>query len=83
MTGSPDNHFAAPPYDDVSEIITELQTLENQASTKPSLQFLSLNASRQKEALNAAWEETDFKSSKWIVPANRMKAGKEHEVLLI
>ena len=83
MTGNPDNHFAALLYVDVPEVITELQTLEIQASTKPSLQFLSLNASRQKEALNAAWEETDFKSSKWIVPANRMKAGKEHEVLLI
>ena len=83
MTGSPDNHFAAPPYDDMSEIITELQPIEIQASTEPSLQFLSLNASRQKEALNAAWKETDFKSSKWIVPTNRMKTGREHEVLLI
>ena len=83
MTGSPDNHFAALLYVDVPEVITELQTLEIQASTKPSLQFLSLNASGQKEVLNAAWEETDFKSSKWIVSANRMKAGKEHEVLLI
>ena len=83
MTRSLDNHFAAPPYDYVFVIITELQILEIQASTKPSLQFLSLNASRQKEALNAAWEETDFKSSKSIVPANRMNAGKEHEVLQI
>ena len=83
MTGNPDNHFAALLYVDVPEVITELQTLEIQASTKPSLQFLSLNASGQKEVLNAAWEETDFKSSKWIVSANRMNAGKEHEVLLI
>ena len=65
------------------EVITELQPLEIHAPTKPSLQFLSLNTSTQKEVLNAAWEETDLKSSKWIVSASQMKAGKEYEVLLI
>ena len=41
-----------------------------------------LTASRQKEVLNAKWDEIDFNLNKWIVPASRMKAGKEHEVPL-
>ena len=77
-----DNHFAALPFSEVPSIITVLQNLEIQTSTKLSLQFLILTASRQKEVLNAKWDEIDFNLNKWIVPASRMKAGKEHEVPL-
>jgi len=76
------NHFSALPYTHIYKIITELQTLEIQTSTKLSLQFLILTASRQKEVLNARWDDIDFNLNKWIVPASRMKVGIEHEVLL-
>ena len=77
-----ESHFKALPYTEIHNIITSLQTLEIQTSTKLSLQFLILTASRQKEVLNARWDEIDFKLNKWVVPARRMKAGKEHEVPL-
>ena len=77
-----ESHFRALPYTKIHNIITELQSLEIQTSTKLSLQFLILTASRQKEVLNARWDEIDFNLNKWIVPARRMKAGKEHEVPL-
>ena len=77
-----ESHFKALPYTEIHNIITALQSLEIQTSTKLSLQFLILTASRQKEVLNARWDEIDFNLNKWVVPANRMKAGKEHEVPL-
>ena len=77
-----ESHFKALPYTEIHNIIKTLQNLEIQTSTKLSLQFLILTASRQKEVLNAKWDEIDFNLNKWIVPASRMKAGKEHEVPL-
>ena len=77
-----ESHFKALPYTEIHNIITALQSLEIQTSTKLSLQFLILTASRQKEVLNARWDEIDFNLNKWVVPASRMKAGKEHEVPL-
>jgi integrase len=77
-----ESHFKALPYTEIHNIIAALQSLEIQTSTKLSLQFLILTASRQKEVLNARWDEIDFNLNKWVVPANRMKAGKEHEVPL-
>ena len=77
-----ESHFKALPYTEIHNIIKALQNFEIQTSTKLSLQFLILTASRQKEVLNAKWDEIDFNLNKWIVPASRMKAGKEHEVPL-
>ena len=77
-----ERHFKALLYIELPSIISVLQYLEIQTSTKLSLQFLILTASRQKEVLNAKWDEIDFNLNKWTVPANRMKAGKEHRVPL-
>ncbi len=77
-----ESHFKALPYNKIHNIIKALQNLGIQTSTKLSLQFLILTASRQNEVLNAKWDEIDFNLNKWIVPASRMKAGKEHEVPL-
>src|SRR5262249_38088628 len=47
-----------------------------------ALQFTILTAARTGEALCATWDEIDFKSKVWRIPAERMKAGKEHRVSL-
>ena len=41
-----------------------------------------MNASRTGEAIGAKWDEIDFSTKVWTVPADRMKAGKEHRVPL-
>ena len=46
------------------------------------LQFIALTGTRSNEARQARWKEIDFDSSTWIIPADRMKAGKEHRVPL-
>lgn len=44
--------------------------------------FLILTAARAGEVFGATWGEIDLKAKVWTVPANRMKAGKEHRVPL-
>jgi len=47
-----------------------------------ALEFAALTAARSQEVRGALWEEFDFESGLWIVPALRMKAEREHRVPL-
>ncbi len=47
-----------------------------------ALEFLALTACRSQEVRGARWEEIDLDAKMWIVPASRMKMGKEHRVPL-
>jgi integrase len=45
-------------------------------------EFAILTAARSGEVRGATWGEVDFEAKLWTVPAERMKAGKEHRVPL-
>ncbi|WP_228461257.1 tyrosine-type recombinase/integrase [Paracoccus liaowanqingii] len=47
-----------------------------------ALQFAALTAARSQEVRGARWEEIDFATALWIVPAVRMKMDREHRVPL-
>ncbi len=47
-----------------------------------ALEFAALTATRSKEVRGAPWDEIDLDKGLWIVPAVRMKGGKEHRVPL-
>jgi integrase len=47
-----------------------------------ALEFLCLTASRSGEVRGATWDEIDFDNAVWIVPASRMKMGREHRIPL-
>ena len=47
-----------------------------------ALEFTILTAARTGEVLGARWDEIDLKAGLWIVPAERMKARREHRVPL-
>ncbi|MEZ5959049.1 MAG: site-specific integrase [Hyphomonadaceae bacterium] len=47
-----------------------------------ALEFAILTACRTNEALRATWQEIDLDAAIWVVPAERMKAGREHRVPL-
>ena len=47
-----------------------------------ALEFLTLTAARSQEVRGATWEEIDLAKALWIVPAARMKMGREHRVPL-
>jgi len=46
------------------------------------LEFLTLTASRSGEVRGARWDEIDLAQGIWVIPAERMKAGREHRVPL-
>jgi integrase len=47
-----------------------------------ALEFTILNAARTGEVIGATWAEIDLDAKVWTVPAERMKAGREHRVPL-
>lgn len=47
-----------------------------------ALEFTILTAARTNEVVGAQWREIDLEKKVWTVPAERMKAGKEHIVPL-
>ncbi|WP_366944644.1 tyrosine-type recombinase/integrase [Brevundimonas sp.] len=47
-----------------------------------ALEFTILTAARSGEARGATWRENDLTTAVWTVPANRMKAGREHRIPL-
>jgi integrase len=47
-----------------------------------ALEVLILTATRTSEITGATWEEIDFDNQVWTIPAERMKADKEHVIPL-
>ena len=73
-------HHAALPIDDMPEFLKALRGREGMAAR--ALEFAILTVARTGEVLGARWGEIDLDSKLWIVPAGRMKAGREHRVPL-
>lgn len=74
-----ENHPALP-IDVLPLWFAALQKREGIAAR--ALEFLALAAARSGEIREAAWTEVDLDQRLWVIPANRMKAGKEHRVPL-
>jgi integrase len=73
-------HHAAMAFADVPAFMLDLG--QQQSIAARALEFLILTAARTGEVLGAKWNEIDFDSKVWTVPAGRMKNGKEHAVPL-
>lgn len=73
-------HHAAMAYDDVAAFIGKLRKRE--ATAALALEFCILTAGRSGEVLGLRWPEVDLEKKIWTVPAERMKAGREHRVPL-
>mgnify|MGYP003641591607 CR=1 FL=1 len=71
-------HHAALPYNDLPKFMVDLRTRDAMAGL--ALEFAILTAARSGEVINATWGEFDLEAAVWTIPANRMKAGKEHRV---
>jgi integrase len=67
-------------YADLPAFLARVREVE--AIAARALELTILTAARSSETLNAVWSEFDLDKALWIVPANRMKAGKEHRVPL-
>ena len=73
-------HHPALPYDQAPEFLSALRMLKGAAAR--ALEFSILTATRSGEARLAQWGELDLEARLWTIPANRMKAKREHWVPL-
>jgi integrase len=73
-------HHSALPYIEICEFMDQVRGLEGVSPR--ALEFAILTATRTGEVIGAKWSEVDLKSGMWIIPGDRMKAGKEHRVPL-
>lgn len=73
-------HHKAMPYDAIPAFVGALQRREAVAAL--ALEFTILTAARTGEVIGANWGEVDLEKAMWTIPANRMKATKEHRVPL-
>jgi integrase len=73
-------HRPALAYADMHDFMVALRQRAGLATRCLELQILT--ATRPGEAAGAQWSEFDLDAAMWTVPADRMKAGKEHRIPL-
>jgi integrase len=73
-------HHPALAFDEMPAFLTALRAREGMAAR--ALEFAIFTAARTGEVLGARWGEIDFDGKLWTIPAERMKAGREHRVPL-
>lgn len=59
-----------------------LEETQSDFGLKKAVKFILLTLVRKGELVNAKWDEVDFKNKVWTIPAERMKAGRAHNVYL-
>jgi integrase len=73
-------HLAALPWEQVPQFIAKLRARDGVAAR--ALEFTILTCSRSNEVRDMKWREVDFEKRVWTIPAERMKARREHAVPL-
>ena len=73
-------HHAAIGYVDIPDFMASLAQREGVSAR--ALAFTVLTAARSGETREMRWGEIDLDTQMWIIPAERMKAAKEHRVPL-
>ena len=73
-------HHAALDYRQIGAFMAALRQAEGTGAR--ALEFGILCAARSGEVRNATWREIDSAAKLWIIPAERMKAGREHRIPL-
>jgi integrase len=73
-------HHPALPFPQIGSFTENLRKQAGVASR--ALEFTILTATRTNETISATWQEIDLDDCVWTIPAERMKAEKEHRVPL-
>ena len=73
-------HHSALPYGEMGAFMASLRGQEGVAAR--ALEFLILTATRTSETIGATWADINIDGMIWTIPADRIKAGKEHRVPL-
>ena len=75
-------HMRALPHAEVRAALQRVKGSGAYLGTMLAFEFLVLTAARSGEVRNARWEQIDRDGAVWTIPAERMKAGREHRVPL-
>jgi integrase len=73
-------HHAAVAIDDTASVYARLRASSGMAAL--AVRFVILTAARAGEVTGARWSEVDTQAGVWTVPADRIKAAREHRVPL-
>jgi integrase len=73
-------HHAALPYAELPAFMVALRQQDGIGAK--ALEFAILTAARTGEVIGARWAEIDLEARLWVIPPERMKAGREHRVPL-
>lgn len=73
-------HHAALPWQEIGNFMVDLR--QREGTSARAVEFAILTAARSGEVRGARWSEVDLDAAIWTVPAERMKAGREHRVPL-
>ena len=73
-------HHEAVPFKEVAPVVRAIAESAGQGAR--ALLFQVLTATRSGEAREAIWSEIDMNEGVWVIPAERMKARREHRVPL-
>ena len=77
---APVRHHPAMPFSELPAFMVRLRSQPGLAAR--ALELTILTATRTSETLGARWDEIDLKKKLWVIPAERMKAGREHRIPL-
>ncbi len=73
-------NYEALPYDKAGDFMVALRGRDTVQAR--ALEFAVLTAARSGEVIGATWDEIDLDAKVWTIPADRMKADREHRVPL-
>lgn len=74
------DHHRSMPYAQAPDFMAKLR--EHEGMGARALEMVVLTAARSGEVRGATWNEFDLEQALWVVPAERMKAKREHRVPL-
>lgn len=78
--GAVHSHQPSLPYAQLPQFMAHLRQREGNGAR--ALEFAILTGARNTEVRQATWAEIDFSTGTWTIPADRMKASREHTVML-
>ncbi|WP_323908528.1 tyrosine-type recombinase/integrase [Aeromonas caviae] len=75
-------HMATLPPEGITELIAAMDDAALKFTTRMLMEWQLHTLARPAEAAGARWDEIDEESQTWVIPADRMKMGREHRVPL-
>ena len=75
-------HMKAAPYKGIPAILSAIRHAPTTEAARLCVEFLLMTATRSQEARLATWEEIDWDTKTWTIPAPRMKMQQAHRVPL-